>query len=193
MLCITRGNEIMTEDNPAREAGRAARTREERVTIPTDLFPPPDRIPLFLKRRVYQGSAGNVHPLLCTDRVSAHTLKRADEAEPLFHVLSASGTERLRQGAASDDGAPSPPTVLVFDDDPDRRNAADAHAVRGLGYAGLSRGRAAAAECKAALAADGAHLSTRTQLLDLRDALRRATLARPERRGHSETAREEGR
>ncbi len=42
---------------------------EERVVIPTYPAPPADRNPMFLDKRVYQGSSGKVYPNPFTDRV----------------------------------------------------------------------------------------------------------------------------
>jgi tetratricopeptide (TPR) repeat protein len=46
------------------------RAWEESVTIPTYPVPPPDRNPMFLDKRVYQGSSGKVYPNPFTDRLS---------------------------------------------------------------------------------------------------------------------------
>jgi tetratricopeptide (TPR) repeat protein len=45
---------------------------EESVTIPTYPAPPADRNPMFLDKRVYQGSNGKVYPNPFTDRLSDH-------------------------------------------------------------------------------------------------------------------------
>lgn len=50
--------------------GAPVRAWEEAVTLPTYEVPPPDPNPMFLERRVYQGSSGRVYPLPVTDRVS---------------------------------------------------------------------------------------------------------------------------
>lgn len=42
----------------------------ENVVIPTYLPFPPDKNPMFLEKRVYQGSSGKVYPLPFTDRIS---------------------------------------------------------------------------------------------------------------------------
>ena len=42
----------------------------EPVTIPTYSVPSADRNPMFLERRVYQGSSGRVYPNPVIDRVS---------------------------------------------------------------------------------------------------------------------------
>jgi tetratricopeptide (TPR) repeat protein len=44
--------------------------RREPVTIPTYPVPPPDKNPMFLEKRVYQGSNGKVYPLPFYDRVA---------------------------------------------------------------------------------------------------------------------------
>jgi hypothetical protein len=52
------------------------RAWEERVTIPTYPVPDPDRNPMFLEKRVYQGSSGKVYPNPFTDRVSDEKVDR---------------------------------------------------------------------------------------------------------------------
>jgi tetratricopeptide (TPR) repeat protein len=46
------------------------KVRSEELVIPTYLPAPPDLNPMFLERRVYQGSSGKVYPLPFTDRIS---------------------------------------------------------------------------------------------------------------------------
>jgi tetratricopeptide (TPR) repeat protein len=46
------------------------RAWEESVVIPTYCLPPPDRNPMFLEKRVYQGSSGKIYPNPFTDRIS---------------------------------------------------------------------------------------------------------------------------
>jgi len=48
----------------------SVQVREDTVTIPTYPVPAPDRNPMFLEKRVYQGSSGKVYPNPFTDRVS---------------------------------------------------------------------------------------------------------------------------
>lgn len=43
---------------------------EERVTIPTYKVDPPEKNPLFIEKRAYQGSTGKVYPLPVTERIS---------------------------------------------------------------------------------------------------------------------------
>jgi len=45
--------------------------RRETVQIPTYRPERPDPNPMFLEKRVYQGSSGRVYPLPCTDRIAA--------------------------------------------------------------------------------------------------------------------------
>ena len=61
----------MKESEPS-----AVKAWVQTVTIPTYPVPPADRNPMFLDRRVYQGSSGKVYPNPFTDRVSD---KRADK------------------------------------------------------------------------------------------------------------------
>ncbi len=49
---------------------------EEPVTIPTYFPPAPDLNPMFLEKRVYQGSSGRVYPNPFTDRVSTEKRDR---------------------------------------------------------------------------------------------------------------------
>jgi tetratricopeptide (TPR) repeat protein len=46
------------------------RVSVETITLPTYLPEPPDRNPMFLEKRVYQGSSGRVYPLPFTDRIA---------------------------------------------------------------------------------------------------------------------------
>src|SRR5271166_1816744 len=48
--------------------------------IPTYLPDPPDKNPMFLEKRVYQGSSGRVYPLPFTDRISETKTDRAWKA-----------------------------------------------------------------------------------------------------------------
>src|ERR1700733_5088513 len=57
---------------PAGRAGRNAgvQVRSGTVALPTYLPAAPDKNPMFLERRVYQGSSGKVYPLPFTDRIA---------------------------------------------------------------------------------------------------------------------------
>jgi tetratricopeptide (TPR) repeat protein len=53
---------------------------EEDVVIPTYPAPAPDPNPMFIEKRVYQGSSGRVYPLAFTDRVSDRKIDRSYQA-----------------------------------------------------------------------------------------------------------------
>ena len=50
--------------------------RHESIVLPTYLPLPPDRNPIFLEKRVYQGSGGGVYPLPFTDRIAEKPVNR---------------------------------------------------------------------------------------------------------------------
>src|SRR5260221_6788883 len=50
--------------------------RVEELFIPTYLPAPPDKNPMFLEKRVYQGSSGKVYPLPFTDRIAEKPVNR---------------------------------------------------------------------------------------------------------------------
>lgn len=50
--------------------------RTEDLVIPTYLPAPPDKNPMFLEKRVYQGSSGKVYPLPFTDRIAEKPVDR---------------------------------------------------------------------------------------------------------------------
>ncbi len=60
---------------PAEQTG-AVKAWQERVTIPTYLPNRPDRNPMFLEKRVYQGSSGRVYPLPFIDRIETEAVDR---------------------------------------------------------------------------------------------------------------------
>lgn len=53
---------------------------EENVVIPTYPVPDPDPNPMFIERRVYQGSSGKVYPNPFTDRISDRKIDKAYRA-----------------------------------------------------------------------------------------------------------------
>jgi tetratricopeptide (TPR) repeat protein len=59
----------------APQAGRVRAWRES-LTFPTYEPAPPDRNPMFLEKRVYQGSSGAVYPLPVIDRIAEHPTPR---------------------------------------------------------------------------------------------------------------------
>ena len=54
----------------------AVRVRVEDIVLPTYMPAPPDKNPMFLENRVYQGSSGKVYPLPFTDRVAEKPVER---------------------------------------------------------------------------------------------------------------------
>jgi tetratricopeptide (TPR) repeat protein len=52
----------------------------EELVIPTYMPAPPDRNPMFLEKRVYQGSSGRVYPLPFTDRIADRPIDRKWQA-----------------------------------------------------------------------------------------------------------------
>ncbi len=67
---------VAIEPEPEGLTGRSALptdsvfVREEYLPFPTYLPAAPDKNPMFMEKRVYQGSSGRVYPLPCTDRIS---------------------------------------------------------------------------------------------------------------------------
>src|SRR5512140_96754 len=61
---------------PASETGPVA-AWSAAVTIPTYPPMPADKNPMFLEKRVYQGSSGRVYPLPFTDRIEERKVERA--------------------------------------------------------------------------------------------------------------------
>jgi tetratricopeptide (TPR) repeat protein len=59
---------LVAENRPGRSAG--VQVRSGVVALPTYLPAAPDKNPMFLERRVYQGSSGKVYPLPFTDRIA---------------------------------------------------------------------------------------------------------------------------
>jgi tetratricopeptide (TPR) repeat protein len=64
----------------SREQDGAVRAWYEPVVIPTYPVPPPDPNPMFLEKRVYQGSSGKVYPNPFTDRVSDEMVDKSYQA-----------------------------------------------------------------------------------------------------------------
>ncbi len=64
-----------SEDNAAK-----VRAWHEPVSIPTYPVPAPDRNPMFLDKRVYQGSSGKVLSQPFTDRISDQKVDQSYDA-----------------------------------------------------------------------------------------------------------------
>ena len=69
----TEGGQRTAETGPAR-------AWEQKVIIPTYPSPSPDLYPMFLEKRVYQGSTGRIYPNPFTDQVSDEKLDKAYQA-----------------------------------------------------------------------------------------------------------------
>lgn len=74
------GDGFRLPDRPAELRDRPVAAWAEPVVIPTYPELPPDRNPMFLEKRVYQGSSGRVYPNPFTDRVSDSRLDLRWEA-----------------------------------------------------------------------------------------------------------------
>jgi tetratricopeptide (TPR) repeat protein len=61
-------------------AGQSVEVRRSTVVLPTYEPRRPDRNPMFLEKRVYQGSSGRVYPLPFTDRIAESPRPRAWDA-----------------------------------------------------------------------------------------------------------------
>src|SRR5258708_9195468 len=73
----TRINEIRASSGNGRSKPvSAVKVRVEDLVIPTYLPAPPDKNPMFLEKRVYQGSSGKLYPLPFTDRIAERPVAR---------------------------------------------------------------------------------------------------------------------
>jgi tetratricopeptide (TPR) repeat protein len=63
--------------NGRKEFSRSISVRHEKLVIPTYLPAPPSVHPMFLEKRVYQGSSGRIYPLPFTDRIAEKPVDRA--------------------------------------------------------------------------------------------------------------------
>lgn len=61
---------------PAGNGGPEVRAWTEALVIPTYLPAPPEKNPMFLENRVYQGSSGKLYPLPFTDRIAETPVPR---------------------------------------------------------------------------------------------------------------------
>jgi len=67
-------------DGKVKQASKKVRAWEESVTIPTYPAPLADRNPMFLDKRVYQGSSGKVYPNPVTDHISDDKIDKQYQA-----------------------------------------------------------------------------------------------------------------
>jgi tetratricopeptide (TPR) repeat protein len=77
-------NERAVAESPPSRNGcppaEVVQVRVEDLVIPTYLPAPPDKNPMFLEKRVYQGSSGKVYPLPFTDRIAERPVDRKWQA-----------------------------------------------------------------------------------------------------------------
>jgi tetratricopeptide (TPR) repeat protein len=71
--------QFVLPDAPASESG-SVKAWQQPVTMPSYLPAAPDRNPMFLEKRVYQGSSGRVYPLPFIDRIATEPVDRAWQA-----------------------------------------------------------------------------------------------------------------
>jgi tetratricopeptide (TPR) repeat protein len=71
---------LVLPDAPADQAPHAVKAWRQGVDIATYLPGEPDRNPLFLEQRVYQGSSGRVYPLPVIDRIAETPVMRSWDA-----------------------------------------------------------------------------------------------------------------
>src|SRR5262252_7262624 len=75
---------------PVTETG-AVKAWEEPVVMKSYIPAAPDRNPLFLEKRVYQGSSGRVYPLPVIDRIETkarnHTWKAANTENEFIRLM----------------------------------------------------------------------------------------------------------
>ncbi len=67
---------LETSARPLAETSSPVSVSVTEVIIPTYLPQVPDKNPMFLEKRVYQGSSGKVYPLPFTDRISEKSINR---------------------------------------------------------------------------------------------------------------------
>ena len=83
----TRSTRLELPDAPVAEDGRAVKVWEHPVEMLTWLPEPPDPNPMFLEKRVYQGSSGRVYPLPFIDRIAPEPQMRMWRAVHLENDL----------------------------------------------------------------------------------------------------------
>src|SRR5271155_85879 len=73
-------NRVVSPSRNGSAQAAAVSVRVEELVIPPYLPAPPDRTPMFLEKRVYQGSSGKVYPLPFTDRIAEKPVDRKWQA-----------------------------------------------------------------------------------------------------------------
>jgi len=72
---VSRGVKAVASSRDSKAKDKVAVWTEDAV-IPTYMPAPPDKNPMFLEKRVYQGSSGKVYPLPFTDRIAEKPVER---------------------------------------------------------------------------------------------------------------------
>ena len=73
---LPNGEASNAEPRVPRTVSPEVRAWKEEITLPTYLAITPDKNPMFLEKRVYQGSSGKVYPLPFTDRIAEQPVDR---------------------------------------------------------------------------------------------------------------------
>ena len=76
-------NELELPDAPTSQSSEAVKAWSQPITIPTFEPLPPDRNPMFLEKRVYQGSSGKIYPLPVYNRIAEKAVPKIWQA---FHL-----------------------------------------------------------------------------------------------------------
>src|SRR5580698_3882401 len=71
---LTEGAKTSSRNGEVSSSGVSVRV--ESLVIPTYMPAPPDKNPMFLEKRVYQGSSGKVYPMPFTDRIAERPVER---------------------------------------------------------------------------------------------------------------------
>src|ERR1700719_3409046 len=71
-----KGEMFRGRDAGVKAGAASVEVRVDNLVIPTYLPAPPDKNPMFLEKRVYQGSSGRVYPLPFTDRIAEKPVDR---------------------------------------------------------------------------------------------------------------------
>ena len=77
---VENGHRQSNDQSHIRNPTGSVTVRQEQLIIPTYLPAAPDKNPMFLEKRVYQGSSGRVYPLPFTDRIAEKPVDRAWKA-----------------------------------------------------------------------------------------------------------------
>jgi tetratricopeptide (TPR) repeat protein len=73
-------SQVIAKSQVRTTASNQVKISVESIVLPTYMPAPPDKNPMFLERRVYQGSSGKVYPLPFTDRIAEKPINRRWQA-----------------------------------------------------------------------------------------------------------------